>query len=223
MGGTYAGGDGGRGRVKVLHGSTRTGTGTLTGIVTEGLLPPLRVFSATLPDPTLIYNDDFAVVGLTWDRAFPSVQGYYHRTSTAANNVPTPANGAFVAGELIALDDGSMILLSRDGGASFGTVELGVPLLGLAFAGDERDSSLLALVGSESGHSDRDRAPAYLVELPNVGEPARVAQVPRTGANRGSDGERFRSRSPITWDPSREVLWVAGDVGLIALGRPRKH
>lgn len=127
---SYSGAAGGSGRVKLLHGTSANVTGTLIGEATQGLLPPLTITSSTHPDPDLIYNDDFAVIGLAWERAFPSVQGYYHRTSTAASNVPTPANGAFVAGELLALDRDAVVegdnyfhIASVDPQSAVGTIE----------------------------------------------------------------------------------------------------
>jgi hypothetical protein len=105
----YSGAAGGSGRVKLLHGTSATITGTLIGAATQGLLPPLTITSSTHPDQSLIYNDDFSVVGLAWDRAFPSVQGYYHKTSTTKSQVPTPGTGAFVAGELVALDRAAVV------------------------------------------------------------------------------------------------------------------
>lgn len=65
---SYNGGNGGKGRLKVLRGSSRTGAGTLTGVVTEGILPPLRISSTTHPDSTLVYNDDFQKMELSWER-----------------------------------------------------------------------------------------------------------------------------------------------------------
>lgn len=108
-GSSYNGGNGGNGRVKLLHGTSATVTGTLIGTATQGLLPPIRITSSTHPDQALIYNDDFASVGVSWDRAFPSVQGYYYKASTVKNQVPTPGIGSFVASELTAIDRSSLV------------------------------------------------------------------------------------------------------------------
>jgi hypothetical protein len=82
--GVYVGGNGGRGRIKVLSGSSRTGAGTLTGVVTQGLLPPLDVGSITHPDPALIYNDNVPAVSFSFPKSFPSRQGYYWRVDSRA-------------------------------------------------------------------------------------------------------------------------------------------
>ncbi|MDX2092664.1 MAG: carboxypeptidase-like regulatory domain-containing protein [Kofleriaceae bacterium] len=128
---SYSGASGGDGRIKILRGLTATVTGTTIGAVTQGLLPPLTISSSTHPDPSLIYNDDFSIVGLSWDRAFPSTQGYYHRTSTTVNQPPTPAPPAqFVAGELVTVDRTSVVAGSNyfhivpvDATSAVGTVE----------------------------------------------------------------------------------------------------
>jgi hypothetical protein len=106
---SYNGGPGGDGRVKLVYGTSADVTGAVIGELTQGLLPPLTITSSTHPDPDLIYNDDFAVIGLAWERAFPSVQGYYHRTTTSESDVPTPGDGAFVPGELLALDRDAVV------------------------------------------------------------------------------------------------------------------
>ena len=130
--GSWTGGNGGRGRVKVLSGSTRTGAGTLTGIVTDGLLPPLTVTSTTHPDSSLVYNDDFAKIELSWDRSFPSRQGYYQAVNTAASFVPTPANATFLAVENVVIPRSSLVagqnyfhIDSVNAASVVGTVETG--------------------------------------------------------------------------------------------------
>jgi hypothetical protein len=102
-GGQLSGG-GGRGRVKVLSGSSANITGTLTGIVTQGLLPPVTITSTTHPREDLVYNDDFTRVTFGWNRAFPSRQGYYQRMSDTEFEVPTPATGMFIDSEALSLD-----------------------------------------------------------------------------------------------------------------------
>jgi hypothetical protein len=91
-------GDGGLGRVKILAASS-TLTGTLTGAVVSTLLPPLAVTSATYPDPGLAYNDNGVPLQLSWERAFPAVQGYYVRLDAAGSGPPTPGNGQFITTE----------------------------------------------------------------------------------------------------------------------------
>jgi hypothetical protein len=97
------GGAGGFGRVKLLRGATFNVTGTVTGTRTDGILPPITITSSTHPDEALIYNDDFPVIALSWNQPFPSRQGYYQRIDQVAVDVPTPANGQFVASELLSL------------------------------------------------------------------------------------------------------------------------
>ena len=127
---SYSGAVGGNGRIKLLRGISATVTGPVIGTVTEGLLPPLRITSSTHPDPNLIYNDDFSVIGLAWDRAFPSTQGYYHRTTTTQHQPPTPATGAFIASELLALDRTAVVaganyfhIVPVDATSAVGTIE----------------------------------------------------------------------------------------------------
>lgn len=128
-GGSYMGGTGGLGRVKLL-GATRNITGTVNGQRTDGLLPPLQITSSTHPDQSLIYNDDFPAVALTWSRAFPSRQGYYFLANTSPNTVPTPANGTFAASELASIDRSRLVnganyfhVSSVDATSAVGTVE----------------------------------------------------------------------------------------------------
>lgn len=103
------GGVGGQGRIKIVSGSMRSVTGSLTGAVqTQGLLPPLDPGSSTHPDPNLFYNDDFASVAVAWERAFPGRLGYYWRADTARYAVPTPASSTFTSGEAISIDRASL-------------------------------------------------------------------------------------------------------------------
>jgi hypothetical protein len=99
-----AGGAGANGRVKLFYGTTNDVTGTITGTKTHALLPPLTIASTTHPDPSLIYNDDFSTVAVTWNKAFPSVQAYFYRASTTQYQVPTSATGLFVASESVSFD-----------------------------------------------------------------------------------------------------------------------
>jgi hypothetical protein len=97
-------GAGGVGRVKVLYGATHSITGTLTGTVTQALLPPTVITSTSHPDSTLSYNDAFTSLDLSWNKAFPSSQGYYVVLSQTAIAVPTPATGAFIANDFVSFD-----------------------------------------------------------------------------------------------------------------------
>ncbi len=127
---SYTGGAGGLGRVKLLGGVTRSITGTVTGTRSDGLLPPMQLTSSSHPNPALIYNDDFAAVAVTWNRPFPSRQGYYQRTSTSPVAVPTPATGTFVATELASIDRSLLVnganyfhIAPVDAMSNVGTVE----------------------------------------------------------------------------------------------------
>jgi hypothetical protein len=109
----YDGGKGGDGRVKILYGSLKSVTGTVTGVrvdtslpaLTPALLPPLTITSTTHPNVDLVYNDDFPVFAVTWNQPFPSRLGYYWLQNTTASQVPSPSNGAtFSASEALSLD-----------------------------------------------------------------------------------------------------------------------
>lgn len=96
------GGAGGNGRVKILSGASRDTTGAvISGTVTQGLLPPLVLSSSTHPDPSLVYNDGFEVVSMSWVRPFAPITGYYWRVAPTIG-VPTPATGTFAASEVVA-------------------------------------------------------------------------------------------------------------------------
>ncbi len=92
----------GDGRVKLLA-QTLTLTGSTVGVLTQGLLPPTRIYSSTHPDPTYVYNDGAPWTTVSWERPFAPVLGYYWDI----NAVPGPANGVFVGVEQaqIALED----------------------------------------------------------------------------------------------------------------------
>lgn len=77
--------------------------GMVSGQRTEGILPPMLITSSTHPDPTLIYNDDFPTIDLTWTRPFASRQGYYHLMNTSQYQVPTPMGGTFLNAEMTTL------------------------------------------------------------------------------------------------------------------------
>jgi len=103
-GASESGSTGGNGRLKVLSGSTVSVTGTLSGAVTQGLLPPIPLTSTTHPDPTQTYNDNFATFDFSWAQPFPSVQGYYLLGSQGIT-VPTPANAQFSSKEFLSLPE----------------------------------------------------------------------------------------------------------------------
>ncbi|MBI3072635.1 MAG: carboxypeptidase regulatory-like domain-containing protein [Deltaproteobacteria bacterium] len=104
----YNGGAGDPGRIKVLHGATKNITGTLSGTVTQGILPPLEITSSTHPSQTMVYNDDFANVSISWSRPFPSRQGYYRLFNQLWGTVPSPANSLFMTDEHITIPRASL-------------------------------------------------------------------------------------------------------------------
>ncbi|MFO0676987.1 MAG: carboxypeptidase regulatory-like domain-containing protein [Polyangiaceae bacterium] len=95
---SYAGGNGSPGRVKILA-ATRAITGTIVGVQTVGLLPPMEITSRTHPEPSRVYNDDVATLDVSWSEPFPARQGYYVSVAYPPSAVPTPATGTFVATE----------------------------------------------------------------------------------------------------------------------------
>ncbi len=110
-------------------------------------------------------------------------------------------------GRCLALGDGLRIAVSRNGGATFTTLDLG-PTVAIAFAGDDEGAPLLALVAPAGS------ALAYLVEVKPGGEAARIGEVS------SAEGEL---PAAIAWDASRDLIWIASGAGLTALGMPRRH
>lgn len=99
------GGAGGQGRIKILYGTSVAQMGSVTGTVTQGLLPPLIITSTTHPNPGLTYNDDFNAVALSWNQPYANRLGYYVLFDRNASNPPTTTNGGmFQANELLSLD-----------------------------------------------------------------------------------------------------------------------
>jgi hypothetical protein len=95
------GGAGGLGRVKLLYGANKSVSGTIVGMQSTSPMPPMWITSSSHPDPTLVYNDGFALATFTWNRPYPSAQGYYSHLDSTAYLVPSPANGGiFLATEL---------------------------------------------------------------------------------------------------------------------------
>ena len=104
-------------------------TATITGVVTEGLAPPLPLVSTSHPDPTLIYNDNFVSLDMTWAKPF-TVQGYYVLLDQSPSDPPTAANGAFQAAEKVSFSandvsdgDNYVHIVSVDPQSSIGTIE----------------------------------------------------------------------------------------------------
>jgi hypothetical protein len=99
----YGGNAGGEGRIKILSSTASPSvTGSLTGVVSEGLLPPIPVTSTSHPNPSITYNDDFPSFDFSWSQPFTGTQGYYVLGATAAM-VPTPANAQFVSTDYVSL------------------------------------------------------------------------------------------------------------------------
>lgn len=125
----------GYGRVRLLYGNTLSLTGTVIGKVTQGLRPPIDVRSPTHPDPTLVYNDNFAKLLIAHERPFATAQGYLHAVNPTEHAPPQPANGTFVAGESFEvagadLDAGEnyVHLASLDASSALGSVERRFPV-----------------------------------------------------------------------------------------------
>lgn len=84
---------GGIGVVKVLHGATKTFTGSITGRTSSSVMPPLDLVSGTHPDPARWYNDGLGDWALAWSKPFASANGYYVKASTSEGTLPSQANG----------------------------------------------------------------------------------------------------------------------------------
>ncbi len=98
------GGDGGDGLVKFLHGSDYDNTGTVDGVQYEGLKAPLEIGSATHPDESLYYNDDFETLAFGWARPFGSTDGYYTDLNAEEFFVPDASNASYNPDETISYD-----------------------------------------------------------------------------------------------------------------------
>ncbi len=128
---SVSGGNGGSGRVKLLYGASSSITGSVSGAVTtQDLLPPLTITSSSHPRSDLIYNDDFAQAYVTWNRAFPSLLGYYQLTNTTVTTVPVPATSNFLDTESMTVDRTSLSagsnyfhLVAIDGTSAYSKVQ----------------------------------------------------------------------------------------------------
>lgn len=110
----------------------------------------------------------------------------------------------------VALASASRVAISRDGGASFTTIDLG-PVAALAFAGDDDGAPLLALLAPGPT--------ASLVTIDAAGEAARAGEIPAPDRAAASPW----SECALAWDAARDVAWIACAAGLFAFGRPRRH
>lgn len=116
----------------------------------------------------------------------------------------------------LAISDQRQLVVSRDAGATFQLLELG-PVPAITFAGEGADARLLALVAPTAGGA------AYVVEITAAGEAARVGEIAPAEAEAGVAAASPWVGAALAWDASREVVWVACGVGLVALGRPQRH
>jgi hypothetical protein len=128
--GCGVGGVGGEGRVKLLFGAANSIEGTIIGVQTVGLAPPLPVKSLSHPDPTKIYNDGFLSFDVEWKPAFPTVMGYFVRLDQSPSNPPTAADGMFLAQDKVSFSPNDIFdgenfvhLVSIDAQSAVGTVE----------------------------------------------------------------------------------------------------
>ena len=102
--GSYNGGKGGDGRIKLLYGTSKSlNGGTIQPAATVDLLPPINISSTTHPSQNLFYNDGFPAVGLAWNKPFPSAS-YWYRVNTAPSSVPAADTiSTFLATELVSI------------------------------------------------------------------------------------------------------------------------
>jgi hypothetical protein len=129
--GCGTGASGGNGRVKLLFGSaSNTMTGTVIGVRTEGLAPPLPVKSLSHPDSTKVYNDGFLSFDLTWSHAFPSAMGTFVRLDQVQFRPPTASDGMFVSADTVSFSPNDIFnganyvhFVSIDAQSAVGTVE----------------------------------------------------------------------------------------------------
>ncbi|HVK62865.1 MAG TPA: hypothetical protein VM694_00230 [Polyangium sp.] len=122
---------------------------------------------------------------------------------------PRPGLAVAAAGRRVAIVSPRGLLLSNDGAQSFESVDLH-DVIGACFAGDEEDAPLYALMAPRGG------ATSYVVRVGEDGDVSRVAEL------RGQDGTGLGEAS-IAWDGSREFVWIASRLGLVALGPARPH
>jgi hypothetical protein len=109
-------------------------------------------------------------------------------------------------GRAVAITDGARLAISRDGGRSFDAIDVG-PIASIAFAGPLAGAPLLALAPPHDGFE------ATLIQIPERGDPSRVAALPASG----------QAGASLAWDTSRDCVWVASSAGLTALASARKH
>jgi hypothetical protein len=104
---SYDGGDGSRGRIKILYG--QEAGSTIEGSIHEedefSVAPPDVLTSQTHPDQERWYNDGFPNVQITWDRPTNlAVNGYFWLLDTTEVNPPHSGHGELIDLESLALD-----------------------------------------------------------------------------------------------------------------------
>ncbi len=125
------------------------------------------------------------------------------------------------SGKALALTDGRIVVVSRDGGASFSSISLG-DVVALVFVGSGSDAPLIAATEPDAYGT------AQLVRISAPGEWAPVGEVPRAAsadAADETDGDTAPAAAPIAlaWDAADEVLWIASRAGVLAYRRAAKH
>ena len=123
----------GNGRVKLLHGVTSNlFSGTVVGNRRDSAMPPLDLVSGSHPNPDAWYNDGLGDWYLAWTRPFPTLTGYYLRTSTSDATLPSnvAGNGTFHQSESFVVPAAQLVqgtnyfhLVSVDSGFNVGTVK----------------------------------------------------------------------------------------------------
>lgn len=126
---TQAATAGARGRIKIFWGSSHSVTGTLTGTVTESVMPPLTVTSTTHPDPSLVYNDGAPSLDVSWSRPFATRLGYYYVLDANASHVPAGTD-TFTSNESATFPATALVpganyfhIITVDGASNLGTAE----------------------------------------------------------------------------------------------------
>src|SRR5690606_374037 len=134
--GSYYGGYGADGRVKIVYGNTNasdvSNSATIVGQYAESVAPPWVLSSSTHPDENAWYNDGFNTAQFAWQRpSYYAVNGYYWIFNQTEYGVPTTLTGTFNDTESLEQsytsawnNKGNYIhLISMDSGNNAGTVE----------------------------------------------------------------------------------------------------
>ncbi len=105
---TGNGGNGGEGRVKLVHGGQLSNQGMLSmgAVLSADVAPPLAIASATHPDPTRFYNDGSQRLQVSWVPPIAGAQGYYYAVDQNADAQLTAMNGTFTTATQVTLPAG---------------------------------------------------------------------------------------------------------------------